>query len=337
MKPLSGVVVLDASRMLPGAVLASRLLALGARVLKVEDPAGGDPMRSTPPFLNGTGAGFATFLAGAESVALDLREAGDARAFAKIARHVDVVVESFRPGTLDRWGLGLANLRRLNPRLVTVSLPSYGGGEDAKRVGHDLNFLAESGLLALLGGDVPKTQLVDVSAGLLAAEGVLGALLQRSRTGTGGHVEQPLRDALEPFLAWPRAEALAGPAGASSVLLGGACPAYGLYAAGDGQRIALGALEPKFWQEWLALLGLPGYADAGLDPGERGAEARRAVEARLLEKPAASWVALARERGLPVSAVSAGVAPAAPLPSATPALGAHTGAVLRAFGAGDRV
>jgi formyl-CoA transferase len=74
LKPLSGVVVLDVSRMLPGAVLAWRLLALGARVLKVEDPAGGDPMRSTPPFLNGTGAGFATFLAGAESVALDLQE-----------------------------------------------------------------------------------------------------------------------------------------------------------------------------------------------------------------------------------------------------------------------
>lgn len=332
--------------MLPGAVLAWRLLALGARVLKVEDPAGGDPMRSTPPFLNGTGAGFAAFLAGAESVALDLREAGDARAFAKIARHVDVVVESFRPGTLDRWGLGLEDLRRLNPRLVSVSLPSYGSGEHANRagrdrvghdrVGHDLNFLAESGLLALLGGDVPKTQLVDISAGLLAAEGILGALLLRSRTGTGGHVEQPLRDALEPFLAWPRAEALAGTPGASSVLLGGACPAYGLYTAGDGQRIALGALEPKFWQEWLALLGLPGYGDAGLDPGERGAEARRAVAARLLEKPAASWVALARESGLPVSAVSSGVAPAAPPLAAPPGLGAHTGAVLRAFGAGDR-
>lgn len=327
--------MLDASRMLPGAVLAWRLLALGARVLKVEDPAGGDPMRSTPPFLNGTGAGFATFLAGAESVALDLRDAGDARAFAKIARHVDVVVESFRPGTLDRWGLGLENLRRLNPRLVTVSLPSYGSGAHANRVGHDLNFLAESGLLALLGGDVPKTQLVDISAGLLAAEGILGALLLRSRTGTGGHVEQPLRDALEPFLAWPRAEVLAGPPGASSVLLGGACPAYGLYTAGDGRRIALGALEPKFWQEWLALLGLPGYGDAGLDPGERGAEARRAVEARLLDKPAASWVALARERGLPVSLVSAGVAPAAPPVSVPPGLGAQTGPVLRSFGAPD--
>ncbi len=333
MKALESIVVLDASRMLPGAVLAWRLLALGARVLKVEDPAGGDPMRSTPPFLNGTGAGFATFLAGAESVALDLRDARDAGAFAKIARHVDVVVESFRPGTLGRWGLGLEDLRRLNPRLITVSLPGYGRGEDAQRVGHDLNFLAESGLLALLGGDVPKTQLVDVSAGLLAAEGILGALLVRSRTGTGSHVEQPLRDAIEPFLAWPRAEVLAGGPGASSVLLGGGCPAYGLYTAGDGQRIAVGALEPKFWQEWLALLELPSYADAGLDLGERGSEARRAVATRVAERPAEVWVALARERGLPVSVVSEAVAPARESRRSAPALSQHTERVLRSFAA----
>ena len=137
--PLAGTVVLDVSRMLPGAVLARTLVDLGARVVKVEDPRSGDPMRVTPPLVGGTGAGFLAFFRGVESVAIDLKAPAGAAALRKMARHADVLVESFRPGTLERWDLGYDRLAALNPGLVVVSLSSFGSeGEDADRIGHDL-------------------------------------------------------------------------------------------------------------------------------------------------------------------------------------------------------
>ena len=148
--PLAGLVVLDASRMLPGAVLARVLLDLGARVVKVEAP-GGDPMRAVPPRVDGVGAGFRALLAGAESVALDLADPAGAEALRRLALGADVLVESFRPGTMETWGLGWAALAALNPRLVYGSLPAFAGG-CAGRVGHDLDLAARSGLLELLGG-----------------------------------------------------------------------------------------------------------------------------------------------------------------------------------------
>jgi crotonobetainyl-CoA:carnitine CoA-transferase CaiB-like acyl-CoA transferase len=302
--PLRGLTVVDASRMLPGAVLARTLADLGARVIKVEDPDGGDPMRHMPPLVDGTGVGFHTFYRGAESVCLDLATADGAAALRALARHADVLVESFRPGTMERWGVGAERLMAANPSLVVCSLSAFGSaGARAAQVGHDLNFVAASGLLSLLPGEgVPRVQLADVSAGLLACASVLAALLQRSRTQRGMRVEQPLATAVLPFLAWAYAERAAG-GDHTARLLGGAAPAYRLYACADGARVALGALEPKFWRGTAELLGLPEHAADGLDLGERGAAAARAAAARFAERPRAEWLALAEARGLPLTAV----------------------------------
>jgi len=304
-QPLAGTIVVDLSRMLPGAVLARQLLDLGARLIKIEDPAGGDPMRSVPPLVGGMGAGFAAFFRGAQSVCLDLRRDEDAAALARLARRADVLVESFRPGTLARWGLEPARLAAANPRLVVCSLPAYpGDGPRAERVGHDLNFVGSSGLLSLLpGAGVPGIQLADVTAGLLAAASILAALLQRAATGRGSRIEQPLAAAPLVWLTWQWADAAAGGPSGAGLLLGGRTPCYRLYRCGDGRLISLGAIEPKFWLGFLRLLGLEELAAAGMDPGEEGRRAVEAIEGVLATRPREHWLRLAEAHRLPVGPV----------------------------------
>lgn len=304
--PLAGVTVVDVTRMLPGAVLVRSLVDLGARVIKVEDPAGGDPMRHVPPLVDGIGVGFCAFFRGVESLSLDLRDEGGIGLLGKLVRHADVLLESFRPGTLEKWGLPLARLRERYPTLVTCSLSSFGSTEPwASLPGHDLNFLGASGLLEELSGGaaVPRVQLADVTAGHLALSGILAALLLRSRTGRGSHLEQPLATAPLPFLTWAFADLSAGGDGQLGGLLSGRVPAYRLYACADGRTVALGALEPKFWIELVTALGLPGLAGDGLDAGERGEEAGRRVAEAFASSPSGEWLALAADRGIPLAAV----------------------------------
>ncbi len=302
--PLDGITVLDASRMLPGAVLARTLVDLGARIIKVEDPTGGDALRHTPPLIGDTGAGFCALLRGCESVALDLRAEAGAAAFRRLARHADVVVESFRPGTLDSWGLGGDRLRAANPRLVVCSLSGFGGAERwRRRAAHDLNFAALSGLTTLLGGGVPGIQLADVAGALLAAIAILAALLRRQRTGLGATIDQPLAAGPLPFLAWAWADAEAGGGGVTTTILAGRCPAYNTYACRDGLWVAVAAIEPKFWSDLARELGVPHLAGAGLDTSREGTAAIAEVADRFLTEPRAHWLAAADRLGLPISAV----------------------------------
>jgi len=362
-KPLAGTLVLDLSRMLPGAVLVRQLVDLGARVIKVEDPLTGDVLRLVPPMAGEAGAGFAAFFRGVESVCLDPRRPGDAQSIRRLARRADVVIESFRPGVLERWGLGTETLREANPALIVCSLPGYDPeGPCAAEAGHDLNFVARSGLLRHLGAPdaVPVVQLADFTAGLLAANAVVAALLHRERTGEGTVLHVPLARAPLPWLTWALADHVADGDSIHRTLLGGGVPSYRLYTCAGGRRVALGALEPKLWTGFLAMLGLEHLAAAGLEPGEDGRSAGRQVAEALAAHPAAHWIARARELGLPLTAVAtleealadpcvtAGretvlcpgggelevpgpwlpVTPPAG-PRRVPALGEHTGAVLR--------
>jgi len=304
--PLEGTVVLDASRMLPGAVVARTLIDLGARVIKVEDPHSGDPMRATPPLAGGVGAGFLAFFRGVESVVLDLKSPAGSAALRRMARHADVLVESFRPGTLERWDLGVERLQALNPGLVVVSLSSFGSaGEEAGRIGHDLNVTAITGFLSELpDGGLPRVQVADVSTGLLAVSSILAALLLRQRTGRGVHVEQPLVGGTLPFLAWSFAELGAGGGGVLDGLLAGRCPGYRTYRCADGGRVALGAIEPKFWAVLCEMAGIPEHAADGLDTGEAGAAAAARLEIVFGSRDRADWLALADALGIPLTPVN---------------------------------
>ena len=224
--------MLDLSRMLPGAVVARQLLDLGARVIKVEDPDGGE---------------------GVDTV---LRRAATS----------DVLVESFRPGTLERWGLAPQDLLADHPGLIGCSLPAFADRPD--RVAHDLNLTAEAGVLDLVSGDgVPAIQLADVGAGLLATTAILAALLDRERGGGGGWIRQPLESGTRPFMTWATAEAALGRERVAAMLLGGACPCYRTYRCGDGRRLAVAALEPKFWIGFVTAIGADNMAVEVL-PGE---------------------------------------------------------------------
>lgn len=301
---LAHIVVLDLSRMLPGAILARQLLDLGARVIKVEAPEGGDPMRQVPPHRGGVGAAFAALYPGAESLALDLRLPADASRLRAMAAAADVVVETFRPGTMEQWGIGAAELCRLNPGLVYCSMSSWGRGPAGRaRVGHDLNFQAATGALDLVNREaVPALQLADVGAALLAGTAILAALLRRERTGQGAVIDQPLVSGTVPMLAWAWADHAAG-GGVLNTLLSGRWPCYRRYRCGDGLELVLSAIEPKFWLDFLAVLGLEEHAAAGADAGDEGAAAAEAIAGALVAKPRSQWLGLFESRGLPVSPV----------------------------------
>lgn len=364
--PLNGTLVLDCTRMLPGGILARTLLDLGARVIKVEEPGGGDLLRATPPLVGGVGAGFAALYRGAQSLCLNLKDPPDAARLRTLAKHADVLAESFRPGTMERWDLGYHRLASGNPALVVCSMSSFGAsGPHSHEVGHDLNFAALTGALGPSREPCPlPVPLADVGGGLLAASAVLAALLRRARTGRGAFLDQPLAPAPLPFLLWPMAEAAAGGAGLWDRLSAGALPAYRCYRCADGRSVALCALEPKFWTGFLDLVGLPELAGAGLEFGPEGRAAAKRVQEAMGREPSAHWLEMAGERALPLSAVNsleeaaAAASPIAPFfeatpspgggslrtpgplvtslgatpPAPAPALGEHTDAILREFG-----
>jgi crotonobetainyl-CoA:carnitine CoA-transferase CaiB-like acyl-CoA transferase len=302
--PLEGVNVLDLTRMLPGAVLARTLIDLGASLTKIEDPALGDPFRHVPPLVEGIGAGFAVCYRGARSAALDLAARDGASALLRLARHADVLLESFRPGTLQAWGLGPERLAAANPALIVCSLSSF-GAHDRVRTAHDLNLTSVTGFLSeLSAAGVPRVQVADIGTALLAASAVLAALLRRARTGTGMLLDQPLAAGPLPFLLWAWADSAAGGESLTTTVLAGRCPSYRLYRCADGLELALAALEPKLWVGVIERLGLAHLAGAGLDTGAQGRAAALELETAFGSRPRAAWLAELGAAGLPVSAVN---------------------------------
>lgn len=311
--PLAGTLVVDCTRMLPGAVLARNLLDLGARLIKIEDPRGGDPMRHTPPLVAGIGVGFCVYYRGAESLRLDLRTQDGLARLRRLLARADVFVESFRPGTLASWGLGADELEREHPRLVACSLPAY--ADDDRRVAHDLNLTGLTGLLAQLpgnrlnhggGDDIPRVLIADVVTGLLATSSVLAALVGRAAAGpdgVGARIQQPLLSATLPLLTWPWADRAAGGGGALETVLAGRVACYRNYRCADGKLLSVGCLEPKFWVGFCQAIGKPELGNVGHDLGERGRAAADAVSELLATQARSEWLALLADKDLPVAPV----------------------------------
>jgi alpha-methylacyl-CoA racemase len=244
---MKGTRVIDLSRLLPGPFATLCLQGLGATVVKVEDPRGGDPLRHVPPELDGHGAWFTALNRGKRSVALDLKSPAGRDALLALLGDADVLVESFRPGVLARLGLDPAELITRFPRLIIASLTGWGqSGPYASLPGHDIGFLSLAGLL---GADprVPLVQWADLAAGgLSAALRVTGALLDRSTSGRGAWLDIAMLDGLI-GLQQTRFAQLAAGAPPDTLLTGGA-PVYGVYPCADGKWISVAALEPHFHQ-----------------------------------------------------------------------------------------
>lgn len=254
---LDGVRVLDCSRLLPGPFCTLYLAQLGAEVIKIEEPDGGDYARAMSPDL------FELVNRGKKSVTLDLRQAGDVEAFKKLAAEADVVVDSFRPGVMDRLGCGYEDLRAVNPKLVYAALTGYGhSGPYRDRAGHDMNYLSYAGVLDQIGspGGPPvlsNVQIADLAGGALTcAIGILSAVIGARASGQGAFVDVGMQDgslALQ-TVAMSTLRSLGHTQPRGEDMLSGALPNYNLYRCRGGGYIAVGALEPKFFQKLLAAL-----------------------------------------------------------------------------------
>jgi alpha-methylacyl-CoA racemase len=261
--PLAGIAVLDLSRLLPGPFASLVLSDLGARVDKIEDTGAGDYLRAAPPLVGDTSAIFLALNRNKRSACLDLKNERARGVFLRLLASYDVLLEQFRPGVLERLGLGHPVLLEKNPRLVVCALTGYGQtGPLSARAGHDLNYLARSGVLAMQGPpeappQVPGFQLADIGGGLWSVLGILAALHGRARTGRGGVVDVAMLEASMGFASYGLGQMLAGhmPARGADALTGGLA-LYGTYETKDGRYVALGALEPKFWTAFCAGVGL---------------------------------------------------------------------------------
>jgi alpha-methylacyl-CoA racemase len=304
--PLEGVTVLDLSRLLPGGFCSLLLSDFGADVIKVEDTGVGDYIRWSPPYYEGAAetARSALFLSlnrGKRSVRLNLKTDGGRDALLRLARGADVLLESFRPGVLDRLGVGYARLRHENGRLIYCAITGYGqDGPNRARSGHDMNYLGLNGLLGLTGAaDGPPVQaagqIADIGGGaMMAAVGILVALRERERSGHGQLVDCSMFDGSLSWLAMLAAEMFAtGTAPHRGDLgLAGRYNCYRPYQCADG-HVTLGALEPKFWQAWCEGVGRPDLVAHAFD--SPGSESHAAVTAIFRERTRAQWRAFASE------------------------------------------
>ena len=304
MSALSDIRVLDLSRLLPGGFCSLMLADFGAEVLKVEDTGMGDYIRWSPPFHEGAeeSAKSALFLAlnrGKRSIRLNLKEEAGREVLLRLVREYDVLLESFRPGVMERLGVGYERLREENPRLVYCALTGYGqDGPYTERSGHDMNYLGLNGLLGLTGEAdgspvQPAGQIADLGGGsLMAAFGILAALRERERSGQGQLVDVSMFDGSLSWLALVAARYLADgvPPGRGELELAGGLICYRPYACRDGW-VTLGALEPKFWQAWCRGVGREDLVDNQFEGP--GSEAHAEVERIFLERTREEWHAFA--------------------------------------------
>ncbi|HEX3344629.1 MAG TPA: CaiB/BaiF CoA-transferase family protein [Polyangiaceae bacterium] len=300
--PLAGVRVLDLTRLLPGPFASLALVDLGASVDKLEDTGAGDYLRLTPPLAAGdTSATFLALNRGKRSVCLDLKKASARAAVRRMVTRYDVFFEQFRPGVLDRLGLGHAALLAANPRLVVCALTGYGqDGPMASRAGHDINYLARAGVLGMQGPagappQVPGFQLADFGGGLWSVIGILAALHERAATGKGKVVDVSMVEASMGFALASFGQLFGGhvPARGDEPLTGGLA-LYGAYATKDGKYVTLGALEPKFWMAFCAGVGLE-VDPAALLPGPHQGALKEKLRGIFGSRTRAEWQAFGRE------------------------------------------
>ncbi len=264
MQPLTGLLVLDFTTLLPGPLASLMLAEAGAEVLKIERP-GGEDARRFPPLFDGEGAVFAMLNRGKKGRTLDLKNAEEREKLTPLIQRADILMEQFRPGVMARFGLDYETLRALNPRLIYCSISGYGqSGPRAEEAGHDINYIGNSGLLDLQPGPpampvVPPMLAADIAGGSFPAViNILLALRARDQGGQGCHLDIAMTDAMFTF-GWA-ALAIGAATGKfpkpGELWLVGGSPRYHMYPAKDGKLVACGALEPKFWAAFTKAIGL---------------------------------------------------------------------------------
>ncbi len=296
--PLQGVRILDLTRLLPGNYCTLLLSDLGADVVKIEEPGRGDYIRWTPPMAGGQGAIHQALNRGKRSVALNLKVTAGADLLRRLAREADVLIESFRPGVMARFGVGYDTLSEENARLVYCALTGYGqDGPYRDRAGHDINYTGYAGVLHATGVPdgppvLPSVQVGDFGGGMAAAIGVLACLDEARRTGRGRLVDVSMLDVAASWAAVLSSWCLAtgSPPERGRMPLSGGLACYRVYRAGDGRYLAVGALEPQFWRTLCESLGLPELVEEQFAPPDRQEQLAGLLQEAFSRKDRDDWV-----------------------------------------------
>ncbi len=309
---LEGITVLDLTRLLPGAFCSQIMADLGADVIKIEQPEGGDYNRAFLPLAKKESGSFLLLNRNKKSVALNLKTEEGKQVFRDLVATADVVLEGFRPGVMDRLGLSYNKLALINPKLVYCAISGYGqDGPMRLEPGHDLNYLALAGALQLFGkaGEdpiVPGLSIADVGGGsLMASTGIMAALIARGKTGKGQFVDISMFDGAVSWLAYHAADYLFAdiePRGGERPFIGGA-PCYNVYRCADGRHVALGIIEDHFWHRFCDAVGLPELKTQQWPTGDEAAAQKNQLDALFATRTRDDWVAFLAPADIPFSGV----------------------------------
>jgi len=285
---------------------------MGAEVIKIEHPQKPDFVRGLGPIVApDISAAFQALNMGKRSLAMDVNTAAGREVFFDLVKRADLVVEGFRPGMLRKLGINYETARAVNPRIIYVSITGFGqDGPYANLAGHDLNYIGFGGLLGLTGTAegppiAPGAQIADVAGGAyMAVIGSLSALLARDRTGTGQHVDVAMLDGILPLMTLQLAEFWQGSPfkHRGQMPLSGALACYQVYPCADAEYVALGALEPKFWQGFCELVDKPEWVARHMEPQQADLIAQ--VGALFKTRTRDQWVAMAGDRDVCLTPIS---------------------------------
>ena len=277
--PLAGIRILDLTRLLPGPVATLHLADLGAEVIKIEDPQVGDYARTLGTGQGEDSAYFRMINRNKQGLRLDLKKPEGVEVFMRLAREADVIIESFRPGVMDKLGVGYAAIAAVNPKIAYCSISGYGqDGPYKDLAGHDINYLGYAGVLDQIGSAggnpaIPNFQIADLLGGALtAAMGILAAVIEAQRTGQGRYIDVSMTDSVlaHTYFAMLRLNDAGQSAPRGTDLLSGGLPCYATYRCADGKHMAVGALEGKFWKTACEVLGHPDWLKRQWDASLRG-------------------------------------------------------------------
>jgi alpha-methylacyl-CoA racemase len=314
--PLQGIRILDLTRLLPGPLGTMLMADMGAEVIKIEDPKQPDYVRNFPPYQNGVSMNYLAFNRSKLSVSLDFTSEEGRSSFLNLVKTADVVVEQFRPKFLDKFGIGYEDAKKINEKIIYVSITGYGQtGPYAHLAGHDLNYTAVAGVLGVTGNpDEPiaaGVQLADISGGsYMCVIATLSAIYARSQTGKGQQVDVSMTDTVMPLLTaiyQPNTsnELLSWQNSRGNFALSGGLPNYGVYKTSDQKFIALGTLEPKFWQKFCSLVGKPDWM-AFIIPENEGktAEYKTKISELIASHSRDYWVEFGVKNDILISAIN---------------------------------
>lgn len=298
MGPLEGVRILDLTRLLPGGYATLLMADLGADVVKVEEPGKGDYIRWTPPLVGEHSTGHIALNRNKRSITINLKTAQGRDLLLSLVEDFDVLIESFRPGVMERLGAGYETLRARNPRLVYCAISGYGqDGPRAGAAGHDVNYIGYGGLLSIVGAEgerpvIPGVQIGDLAGGGMSAViAVLAALVRRGVSDEGDFCDISMMDGAVSWLSMHAAAFFASGETPQRELmaLSGAWPCYRVYRAADGW-LTVGALEPHFWSALCDTLGRPDLAGDAFAAGDRRAEVLRELDELFSSRTRDEWM-----------------------------------------------